>query len=202
VVDLANCQNCHQTLSLHGSNRTDDIQLCVACHNPRNTDVVRREGLETTPPDGKDEESVDFKTMIHAIHAAGMRENPLLVYGFGGTPHLFDEEAVHYPGDLSNCVACHAGDSYTLPLEPEVLATTNNGGEDPQSPLDDTVTTPATAVCSSCHDKKDAAAHMISGGGSFSTTQQAIDSDEVVEQCSVCHSESSSDSVSSVHGLD
>jgi OmcA/MtrC family decaheme c-type cytochrome len=188
VVDLDNCLACHQTLSLHGSNRTDDVQLCVTCHNPRNTDLEVREIAANPPTDGKDEESIDFKTMIHGIHAAGMRVNALQIVGFGGfSTNVYDEEEVQFPGDLSNCIACHEGDTYTLPLPSEVLGTTVDTGADHMSPIDDTVVTPATAVCSSCHDDDVATAHMTSNGGSFNTSQQAIDSGQVVEQCSVCH---------------
>jgi OmcA/MtrC family decaheme c-type cytochrome len=178
------------------------VQLCVTCHNPRNTDLRRRDIASVPPTDGKREESVDMKTMVHAIHAAGMRENPIEIYGFGGSAHIYDEEHMHYPGDLSNCVACHDGDTYTLPLSSGVLATTNNTGDDRQSPRDDTVTTPATAVCSSCHDDDLAAAHMTSNGGSFSTSQAAIDNGDVIEECSVCHSEGRNAAVSTVHDID
>ena len=55
------------------------------------------------------------------------------------------------------------------------------------SPEDDTVITPVTAVCSSCHDGSGAAAHMTQNGGSFDTTQAAIDNGETVETCNTCH---------------
>src|SRR5450759_621921 len=37
VVALANCNGCHSHLSLHGTNR-DQIEQCVLCHNPSETD--------------------------------------------------------------------------------------------------------------------------------------------------------------------
>jgi OmcA/MtrC family decaheme c-type cytochrome len=200
-VELENCQSCHQVLSLHGSNRTDDIDNCVTCHNPRNTDLARRTTANPPPTDGKPEESIDFKTMVHGIHAAGMRENPLQVVGFGGTVYVFDEEEVQYPGNLANCVACHTEDGYTLPLPSGVLATTINTGADLQSPVDDTVVTPVTAVCSSCHDDTEAVSHMTLQGGSFSTTQAAIDNGTVVETCNVCHAPGKIADVTSVHDI-
>ena len=188
VVELESCLSCHSQLSLHGSNRTDNLEVCAACHNPRNTDRQVREIAANPPTDGKDEESIDFKRMIHGIHAAGVRENPLQVVGFGGfTTYVYDEEAVHYPGDLSNCTTCHTDDGYTLPLASGVLGTTIDTGENHMSPEDDTVITPVTAVCSSCHDGSGAAAHMTQNGGSFDTTQAAIDNGETVETCNTCH---------------
>lgn len=126
------CDRCHDVLSVHGSNRSDEAQLCVTCHNPSNTDYNRRPkdgaGLLTgsgvgAAPDGKDEESIDFKRLIHGIHAAsvdafdgtiahGFRENGLVVYGYGGSIHDFSH--VRFPGVLSLCETCHLPDTYKL----------------------------------------------------------------------------------------
>ncbi len=192
---LAQCHSCHSTLVLHGGNRADNLDTCVSCHNPRNTDRRRREqgkdptsGGSAMATDGKDEESIDFKTMIHGIHAAAFRENPLQVVGFNAfSVHVYDEEHVHYPGNLANCQSCHVGDSFTLPLAGSVLGTSIDTGASVADPTDDTVVTPASAVCSSCHDGSESRAHMESQGGNFATTQAAIDSGAVVETCSVCH---------------
>ena len=202
LVTIEQCNACHSSLVLHGSNRTDDIDACVTCHNPRNTDKRVREVAANPPTDGKDEESIDFKTMVHGIHAAAMRENALQIVGFRGlTTYVYDEEHVHYPGDLSNCTACHkeGENTYTLPLADGVLGTTIDTGDDRADPTDDTVITPASAACSSCHDDDVAVSHMSSNGGNFATTQEAIDSGEVVEECSVCHGEGRSADVSAVH---
>lgn len=202
-VSIEQCQACHQTLSLHGTNRSNDIGTCVTCHNARNTDRQVREIASNPPTDGKDEESIDFKTMVHAIHAPSMRENPLQVVGFRGfSTHVYDEEHVHYPGDLSNCQACHVDGGYQLPLASGVLGNTIDTGTDHESPADDTVITPASAVCYACHENDVAKAHMEGNGGNFSTTQDAIDSGEVVEQCEVCHAPGRSADVDVAHGLD
>jgi len=198
-VDLTNCLSCHQTLSLHGNNRTDDIQVCAACHNPRNTDAGVRKIAATPPTDGKDEESLDMKRMIHGIHAGAIRENPLQIVGFRGfTTYIFEEP---YVGNLANCVGCHTDDGFTLPLAPGVLGSTVDTGANLASPADDTVISPATATCSSCHDGGEATAHMVTNGGSFTTTQEAIDSGQVVEQCTVCHGSGSVADVARVHGI-
>lgn len=198
IVALDNCLGCHGTLSLHGGNRTDNIDSCVSCHNPRNTDIARRPTANPPPTDGKNEESVDFKTMIHGIHAGGFREDPLQIVGFGGTVHTFAEK---YPADLNNCLGCHEGTSYTLPMASQVLATTHDTGPEVQDPSDDTVTTRGAAVCSSCHDSAGAQSHMEANGGNFATTQAEIDAGIVIEQCEVCHAEGKVYSVSSRHGL-
>ena len=189
-VAIEQCQTCHQNLVLHGSNRADNVNSCVTCHNPRNTDRDVRAIAANPPTDGKDEESLDFKTMVHAIHAAGMRENPLQIVGFRGfSTHVYDTDHVQYPGKLNNCKTCHVDGGYTLPLAGSVLGSTIDTGSDHSSPIDDTVVTPTSAVCYACHENNVAKAHMEGNGGNFSTSQAAIDSGEVIEQCELCHGE-------------
>jgi OmcA/MtrC family decaheme c-type cytochrome len=200
AVELGNCLACHSTLILHGSNRADDIDSCTSCHNPRNTDRRVRELGRAQATDGKDEESLDFKTMVHGIHAASKRENALQIVGFGGfSVHVYDEEEVHYPGNLANCTTCHTEDGFRLPLASGVLATSNDTGDDVQDPADDTVTTPITAVCSSCHDRPPNISHMEFYDGNFNTTQKAIDNGEVVEQCNTCHATGKPDDAWEAH---
>ena len=126
VVDATTkCDRCHDVLSLHGGSRNDNGQLCVFCHNPNMTDVNDRpKGANGLPDasqtvDNKTEESVDFKRMIHGIHAAaasnfdgteahGFREKGLVIGG--GSNH--DYSNLRFPGVLSRCKTCHleAGD--------------------------------------------------------------------------------------------
>jgi OmcA/MtrC family decaheme c-type cytochrome len=122
VVDATTkCDRCHDVLSLHGGSRNDNGQLCVFCHNPNMTDVNDRpkdaNGLPDASQtvDNKTEESVDFKRMIHGIHAAsvssatpGFREKGLNI---GGGPQ-HDYSNLRFPGVLSRCGSCHleAGD--------------------------------------------------------------------------------------------
>ena len=115
VVDaVTKCDRCHDVLSLHGGSRNDNGQLCVFCHNPNMTDVNDRpkdaNGLPDASQtvDNKTEESVDFKRMIHGIHAAGFREKGLDIGG--GSNH--DYSNLRFPGVLSRCNSCHleAGD--------------------------------------------------------------------------------------------
>lgn len=202
-ADMGACLNCHQNLVLHGENRADNLQSCVACHNPRNTDRTVRETASTPPTDGKQEESLDMKTMIHAIHAAAMRENPLQIVGFRGfNTHVYNEEHVQYPGRLGNCVTCHGDEGYELPLAAGALGTTVDTGVDRTDPADDTVITPATAVCASCHDSALATEHMLSLGGRFDTSQAAIDNGDVIEQCDLCHAAGRDHEVRRLHGID
>ncbi len=197
VVTIEKCQTCHVNLSLHGDNRNDNIPACLMCHNPSATDINRR---PASPADGLKEQSVDFKHMIHAIHASGKRENPFIVYGFGNSKHDFS--TVTYPGKLNNCQACHVADSYQLPLKQQVQGTTIDSGASLAARADDLKVTPTAAVCSSCHDDPLSKAHMLqNGGASFSTSQAEIDNFDVVETCVFCHGDGALSDVKVVHGV-
>jgi OmcA/MtrC family decaheme c-type cytochrome len=202
VVTQANCLGCHGQLVLHGGNRTDTIEGCVTCHNPRNTDKSTREIAVNPPTDGKDEESLDFKTMIHGIHGARLRQNPLQIVGFQGfTTHVYDTDAVQYPQSTQNCLACHAPGTFGIPLATGVLAPTNDTAADVSDPTDDRVTSTVSSVCASCHDGATAQAHMEANGGNFDTTQANIDSGAVLEQCEICHGSGRVEDVEVVHEL-
>jgi hypothetical protein len=68
-----------------------------------------------------------------------------------------------------------------------VLGNTIDTGDDHSNPTDDVVITPVSSVCYACHEDNVVKAQMEGNSGNFATSQTAIDSDEVVEQCSVCH---------------
>ncbi len=205
IVTIEKCNNCHSQLSIHGANRTGSIELCVMCHNANNTDINQRPSDISTTSDSKAEESIDFKTMIHAIHAGsadedGIRENGLVVYGFGGTEHSYS--TVRFIGELENCETCHVNESYALPLADGVLGTTIDSGTDSTDPTDDTKITPIAAVCSSCHDSSVAQNHMSQNGASFSTSQALIDDGTVIETCVFCHGEDNINDIKTAHGIE
>ncbi len=247
VVDATTkCDRCHDQLSLHGGSRNDNVQLCVICHNPNMTDVpggARHKfanGLSdgtvgsSTPPaepyayDGKKEESVDFKRMIHAIHAGavasldgttalvGMRDKGIVISGA-------DFSDVRFPGVLSHCTTCHVNGSYKLAdaweqpaqngIQGSALDTTpgltdlNTADEvnaSLQDPRDDHRISPTAAVCSSCHDTALEQAHMKINGAVFpedgaSSTQANLLG--AIETCTVCHGPGALADVDKVHGV-
>ena len=214
VVDIAKCDVCHDVLSLHGDNRADEPGVCVVCHNPNATDAGRRPaaaGVLTGGVDGKPEESIDFKTMIHGIHAGqasngGFREKGIVVYGFGGSVNDFSK--VVFPGKLDNCTACHTGTSYQLagtwesPTQNGILGTTVSTGAVANNASDNLRNSPTAAVCSSCHDSAVAKLHMQdpANGGMFSVTQATLDA-TVLEGCVLCHGAGRVFDVKAVHGV-
>jgi OmcA/MtrC family decaheme c-type cytochrome len=201
IVDINKCNACHGTLSLHGNNRTNEIGVCVICHNANATDIeVRPATLDTTPADGifdnfaaagvdgKREEAIDFKRMIHSIHAGGpahgFRETGVVIYGFGRSIHDYSE--VRYPTGWNNCDMCHIAGPPNLPVEPEVLGTTirtadpaldgNQGAIDVAliNSADDLNISPTAAACSGCHDGGQIQSHMESNGANFNVLQENI----------------------------
>jgi len=221
VVDIAKCNVCHGVLSLHGNNRTDEPGACVVCHNPNSTDASRRPssaGVLTGGVDGKLEEAIDFRTMIHGIHAGqaskgGFREKGITIYGFSGAN---DYSAVVFPGKLNNCTVCHIGTSYQLtgiwapPTANGILGTTTTTdpaahtttGPAASDAADNLRISPTAAVCSSCHDSAVAKVHMQDSfnGGNFSATQATINA-TVTENCTFCHGDGKVLNVKSVHGI-
>jgi OmcA/MtrC family decaheme c-type cytochrome len=214
VADIVSCNNCHAKLSLHGGNRTDSIPLCVTCHNPNATDIrARVEGSvdATTSGDGKKEEVIDFKYMVHAIHAG-----ETLIYGFGGGEH--DYRHVEFPGIKNECTNCHEGDTFYPVDQNDVLATTIDTGALLGDPTDDVNMSPTASACWGCHQSEDiteastpdsAKAHMIQNGASFNATQAAdgtlTDNDTngvVFESCQVCHGEGRDADVAAAHGVE
>lgn len=214
VVDIAKCDACHDVLSLHGSNRTDEPGVCVICHNPNATDAGRRPsaaGALTGGADGKLEESIDFKRMIHAIHAGesgkgGFRTKGIVVYGFGGSVNDFSD--VVFPGRLNDCTTCHAGTSYQLggawasPVASGILGSTISTGASASDSTDNLRISPTASVCSSCHDSAATQIHMEDTfqGATFSATQTAISAADS-EHCAFCHGPDAAWDVKRVHGV-
>ena len=153
--------------------------------------------------DGKVEEAIDFKRLIHGIHAGaqtnydgteahGFREKGLVVWGFPGAPcNAFggpasnscenDFSHVRFPGILQDCETCHLPGTYELedvweyPTTNGILSSTISTGMDVTVPTDDLNISPTAAVCSACHDSFLAQSHMVMPGGAlFGETQDNI----------------------------
>lgn len=196
LVDIEKCDDCHNQLSLHGNNRTDNPAVCVTCHNPNMTDFSRRAGA-CAAADGTDDQTIDFKRMIHAIHASGELGQPFNVCGFGNSFHSF---LVHYPGRLNNCEGCHNEGTY-FPVDPAKVLGTTIDVNNPADVTDDVVISPNTAVCSACHTGALAVQHMQQNGGDFNA-RKAADSSLIsasTETCIVCHGEGRTADVKEMH---
>jgi len=205
IIDVGKCDDCHNQLSAHGSNRTDNVQVCAQCHNPNVTDINRRvEGSECVNLLGADDSPLDLKYMIHAIHNGP--NSGFAACGF--SPTTFDQ--VHFPGKLNNCEACHLSPTATgvasyYPVDQNVVqATTVDAGADRSSLTDDVAWSPNVAVCSGCHVSAFAEAHMLQNGGSKTLTKNADGSTAggPLETCQLCHGPGRVADVKVMHGVD
>jgi OmcA/MtrC family decaheme c-type cytochrome len=213
VVAINKCMVCHDgeihedteipRLSLHGNNRTEELGVCVICHNPNQTDIAYRTSGAEVP--------VDFKTMVHSIHGTKRRQTPFVVTGFGGS--INDFSSVRFPGTPADCLNCHVDlngrGTFELPLAKGVKGTTIATGSIPGSmvdvdPANNSRITPIAAVCSSCHDSAKARTHMVAtrSGGRFGVLQKDIDSGRVREKCVDCHGPGRDKSVRKVHQIE
>jgi OmcA/MtrC family decaheme c-type cytochrome len=208
VVARDRCNACHGELAEHGGSRKN-VQYCLMCHGP--TDV--NDERAPHPESGEVHvHSVDFKVMIHKIHAGRALTQAYVLGSFpapsasspGGTP--VDFGATRYPGRLADCATCHVGASYTLPLPAGRLSSKDEIRACNQDPAADAnaycepasfvvVETrplhPETAVCTSCHDSPSTAAHA-----------EVMTSASGVESCATCHGPGQLADVERVHRRD
>ncbi|MCA8963330.1 MAG: hypothetical protein H6838_13685 [Planctomycetes bacterium] len=90
VVTLANCNQCHVELKAHGDNR-DKITNCLLCHT-----AGAEDGNDPTSGNGTPGVAIDFKVMIHKIHAGknlpsvnGVTTNPDGSRNYAATPQPY-----------------------------------------------------------------------------------------------------------------
>jgi OmcA/MtrC family decaheme c-type cytochrome len=162
----ASCLACHYRLALHGENRVSNLEYCVMCHNPVETDATRR------PADQMPAQTVDMKFMAHRIHGGERLHEEYgtdyTVYGFGGTAISFNH--VRYPAPLQDCSMCHRGGAENV----------RDGSE-----WKSAVSTPRyamtkmphnTAACYGCHATNGMLSHASTNTNGYG------------ESCVVCHS--------------
>jgi OmcA/MtrC family decaheme c-type cytochrome len=168
VVSLASCNKCHDKLQLHGGNR-NTIESCVVCHNPKLTGASNPAGTR---------ESFSMQYMVHKIHTGEELENDY----YQGLTNNYKE--VLYVGDRRNCLACHVGNTYVVPLP-----ATNVAVDTPKNYW--TPTLPITTACITCHDSISTVAHAFINTTTLGGMQ--------VESCAVCHKEGADFAVSKAH---
>ncbi len=199
VIAESNCNNCHIALSLHGGLR-NNVEYCVLCHNPSNTDASTRAMAtvaadKTLPPQG-----INFNLLVHRIHdgvnaaADGTGpKNPYIVVGYGGSHNDFSGTlypAMDGAGDatyLQNCAMCHVNSTEQNDL-PNMGSL--NQVTDPQGFINPVQ--PISSACSGCHVSKAEASHFESNGGNPATNSLG-------EACAVCHASGAQFAVDAVH---
>ena len=170
VVSIDKCNSCHFKLEMHGSNR-NQVQHCVQCHNPNQTDAAGRPAAQMPA------ETISFRTMIHRIHTG---EDLTIPYSIWGRSRAYDFTEVRFPGDRRNCEKCHVGGSEQLPLNDNLLPTVNNRGM--VNPMQ-----PVASACMGCHTGRATASHIVAM------------TNAVGESCAVCHGRNAEFAIDRVH---
>lgn len=191
VVDIAKCNQCHTQLSLHGTNR-NQIEMCVLCHNPSETDAVMRPIAKNATDKSTPPQTIEFAFLVHRIHTGDQLPAmgaDFTVVGYGGSHNDFTDVA--YPamslqgeaGDRRNCDMCHVnGSEQNLPLG-------LNAVKKPQGPVNPLPST--AAACTGCHADMSSLAHTVAN-----TVQIG---GQTVESCNACHNANADFNVSQVH---
>ncbi|HEY1342681.1 MAG TPA: OmcA/MtrC family decaheme c-type cytochrome [Bryobacteraceae bacterium] len=186
VADIANCNQCHVDLALHGSNR-NDVEMCVLCHNPNNTDSAQRFNATDPAERTKPPQGINFSLLIHRIH---MGENlkdagkSYTVIGRNGSINDFTHVRFPLmspqggPGDTRNCDKCHTGDS-------QLASGGVNDVLDPQGFINPVK--PNSSACIGCHVTAAESSHVLANTTSIG------------ESCAVCHGAGSAFAVDKSH---
>jgi OmcA/MtrC family decaheme c-type cytochrome len=192
VIAEANCNNCHVALSLHGGLR-NNVEYCVLCHNPSNTDAGARAMATVAADKALPPQGINFNLLVHRIHdgvnvAADNPKNPFIVVGYMGSHNDFS--GILFPAmngagdatDLQHCALCHVNST-----EQNDLPNMGNLNQvtDPQGWINPV--SPISSACSGCHVSKQEAAHFLAN------------TDALGESCSVCHASGAQFAVDAVH---
>jgi len=200
VVTIENCNRCHQDLRVHGS-RKQEAAFCVLCHTS---------GAEDSNAGGRTPDvSIDFKVMIHKIHAGkhlpsvlGVATNPDGSRNYGATPAPYivggtDYSHVAFPAWPQGQVALPRDQGYTAlsstdkATEDEIRKGPSNcivchGDPDGDGPLaepaqgDLHTAQPTRQACGSCHDD-------VHWGQAYTANGQTMGAQANNSNCVLCH---------------
>jgi OmcA/MtrC family decaheme c-type cytochrome len=108
IADTGECLKCHVgSLYQHGNTRVDNVKMCTTCHNSASIEQNVRVGMgvdATESYDGLVGQTYELKTMLHAIHSAGVPGNsPIVIYRTRGIYAFASSEEVlrNWPGASS-----------------------------------------------------------------------------------------------------
>ena len=196
IVDVNNCNACHEMLVFHGGGRTDGVDWCVACHNPENSSSNIFEGVIPGGPFDTPVQQLpmNLKDLVHGLHAGKpvggdpIRTDPFafirgtLAGGSGNGPYDFSD--IGFPASPADCEVCHRPGTHTLPISPDALWSVVDGFpaasiDQPtymvNLPMNERIP-PAWASCAGCHNTPDATAHF-----------ELNTAEANGEACAVCH---------------
>lgn len=178
VVTLANCNQCHTELRAHGENR-DKITNCLLCHTAGAEDRI------ATVAGGTPGVTIDFKVMIHKIHAGrhlpsvlGVATNSNGSRNYDATPQPY--EIVGYGNSINDFsdVNFPAWPAFYTPMPRDAGYTTLTST---QQSLENTMRG-GPIECDKCHGDPDG-----SGPLAAPTQGDLIYSQPSIAACQSCH---------------
>jgi OmcA/MtrC family decaheme c-type cytochrome len=117
IVDDAACLKCHVgSLYQHGNTRVDNTKMCGICHNSASSEQSIRVGMGVDASeayDGKVGQTFELKTMLHAIHTAGIEgQKPIVIYRNRGIYAWATDESLlaNWPGASSTRIPVFGAD--------------------------------------------------------------------------------------------
>ena len=186
VAEIARCNQCHVDLSVHGDNR-NDVEMCVLCHNPANTDAAQRPNATDPAERTKPPQGINFSLLIHRIHTGENLKTDgksYTVIGRNGSVNDFTEVRFPLmnpqgsPRDTRNCVRCHIDGT-------QFASGGVNDVQDAQGLINPVK--PTSSACIGCHVTAAVSSHALAN-----TTP-------IGESCTVCHSADDTFAVDKVH---
>ncbi len=196
VVKIENCNRCHDQLRIHGGRR-EDARLCVLCH--------------TAGAEGDNNVSIDFKVLIHKIHAGehlpsvlGVSTNPDGSRNYGApTPYIVsghDFSDVPFPAWPQGQIPTPRDQGYTalssqdkatedtIRKGPSNCAVCHGDPDGASGPLtapaqgDIHLTQPTRQACGSCHDD-------VLWGQNYTANGQTMGAQANNANCKLCHND-------------
>jgi OmcA/MtrC family decaheme c-type cytochrome len=186
VADIASCNQCHVDLSFHGDNR-NDVEMCVLCHNPSNTDAAQRPNATDPAEKTKPPQGINFNLLIHRIHTGENLKDSgksYTIIGRNGSTNDFTHVRFSLlspqgsPGDTRNCIRCHIDGT-------QFGSGGVNDVQDAQGFINPVK--PTSSACIGCHVTSAASSHALANTTSIG------------ESCVVCHSAGSTFAVDKAH---
>ena len=120
VVDLQQCNQCHDRLAAHGGVR-QNVEYCVLCHNPVGTDEEVRPA-ESMPPT-----FIDFNRLIHSIHVGHDRSQNHTCLWVSRLDERFFSVALPGRFDRLRCVPSPGDLNLPIPEGVQPITVTQNG---------------------------------------------------------------------------
>ncbi|MEI8255861.1 MAG: S8 family serine peptidase, partial [Deltaproteobacteria bacterium] len=138
-VEVANCNVCHDRLTLHGTRR--NTEFCVFCHNPNLIAAVPGAPAGTT-------QSLVLRRFIHRIHMGANLPSVVAGGTFAVGSSVFSD--IQFPRPITNCNACHTAPGSYSETSAQVCTSCHDA---PATVAHAQLSTTAAGVeaCDACH---------------------------------------------------